>query len=43
MTETKQFGTFMTNCHPVVEEPAASVTNPGMLPISFATSVLRGL
>ena len=33
----------MTNCHSIVEELAASVTNPGMLPISFATSVLRGL
>ena len=33
----------MTNCHPIVEEIAASVTNPEMLPIAFATSALRGL
>ena len=31
----------MTNCHPIVEELASSVTNPEMLPISLATSVLR--
>ena len=35
--------TFMTHCHPVVEELAASVTHPEMLPIAWATSVLRGL
>ena len=33
----------MTNCHPIVEELESSSTNPGMLPISFATSVLRCL
>ena len=43
VTKTKQFGTFMTNCHPIVEELESHFTNPGMLPISFATSVLRGL
>ena len=37
VTKTKQLGTFMTNCHPIVEELAASVTNPEMLTISFAT------
>ena len=42
VTKTKQFGTFMTNCHPIVEELAASVPNPEMFPIAFATSVLRG-
>ena len=43
MTKTKQLGTFMTNCHPIVEELESSSTNPGMLPISFASSVMRGL
>ena len=43
VTKTKQFGTFMTNVHPIVEELAASVTNREMLRISFATSLLRGL
>ena len=42
-TKTEQFGTFMTYCHLIVEELESSSTNPGMLPISFATSVLRGL
>ena len=37
--KTEQFGPFMTNCRPIVEELAASVTNPEMLPIAFATSV----
>ena len=36
------FGARVTWRH-IVEEIAASVTNPEMLPISFATSVLRGL
>ena len=40
MTKTKQFGTFMTNCHPVVEELEPSSTNPEMLPISFATGAV---
>ena len=39
---TKPFGTFMTNCFLIVEELESSSTNPGMLPISSATSVLRG-
>ena len=42
MTKTKQFGTFMTSCHPIVEEFASNSTNLGMLPISFASSVVRG-
>ena len=33
----------MINRHPIVDELAASSTNPGMLRISFVTSVLRGL
>ena len=33
----------MTNCHLIVEELESSATNPGMLPISLATSVFRGL
>ena len=37
MTKTKQFGTFRNNFHPIVEELASSYTNPGFLPISFAT------
>ena len=41
--ESTQFGTFMTKCHPIVEELAASVTNPEVWPTSFATSALRGL
>ena len=41
--KTKLLGTFMTNCPPIAEELESSSTNPGMLPISFATSVLRGL
>ena len=32
----------MTNCYLIVEELESSSTNPGMLPISSATSVLRG-
>ena len=43
MTKTKQFGTFTTKCPPIVDELESSSTNPGMLPFSFATSVLRGL
>ena len=43
MTRTKQCGAFMTNCSPIVEELRSSSTNPGMLPVSLATSVLRGL
>ena len=43
VTKTKQFGAFLTYCHPIVEELGSSSTNPGMLPISFATSFLRGL
>ena len=43
MTTTKQFGTFVTNCHPIVEGLAARVTNHEKLPIAFRTSVLRGL
>ena len=42
LTKTKQFVAFMTKCHPIVEELAASDTHPELLPISFATSVLRG-
>ena len=41
MTTAKQFGTFMTKCHPTVEELAASGKNREMLPIAFATSLLR--
>ena len=37
VTKTKQCGTFMTNCHPIVDELESSSTNPGMLPIAFAT------
>ena len=33
----------MTNCSPIVEELRSSSANPGVLPVSFATSVLRGL
>ena len=33
----------MTNCHPIVEELESNSTNPWMLPISFATSVLPSL
>ena len=33
----------MTNCPPIVGELESSSTNPGMSPISFATSALRGL
>ena len=40
---TKQFGTFMTSCSPIVEEFRSSSTNNGVFPVSFATSVLRGL
>ena len=43
MTKTKQFGTFRTNCHLIVEELGAGGTITEMLPIAFATSVLRGL
>ena len=43
VTKTKQFGTFMTTSLPNVDELESSSTNPGMSPISFATSVLRGL
>ena len=43
MTKTKQVGTLMSSCHPIVEALVADVTNPEMLPLAFATSVLRGL
>ena len=43
VTKMKQFGTFMTNCHPIVEELAASVKNHEVSSIAFATSVVRGL
>ena len=43
MTKTKQFGTFLTKCPPIVEELESSSMNPGTSPILFATSVLRGL
>ena len=43
MTKMKQFGTFMANCHPIVEELAASVKNHEVSSVAFATSVLRGL
>ena len=43
VTKTKQFGTFMTNCSPIVEGLESSSTNPGTSPIVFATTVLRGL
>ena len=33
----------MTNSHPIVEEIDSSSTIPGILAISFATTVLRGL
>ena len=33
----------MTNCHPIVDELFSSFSNPEMVPISFAASVLRGL
>ena len=39
--KTKQFGTFMTHCHPIVEELESSSTNPGTSPILCVTSVLR--
>ena len=42
MAKTKQFGTFVTKCHPIVEE-LASVKNHEVSSIAFATSVLRGL
>ena len=29
VTKTTQFGTSLTNCHPIVEELATGVTNPG--------------
>ena len=32
VTETKQFGIFMTNCLPIVDDLQPSYTNPGMLP-----------
>ena len=41
VTKTKKFGTFMTNCRPNVEELESSVTSLEMLPVAFATSVLR--
>ena len=43
MTKTKQFGAFITNCSPIVEEFRSSSTNLGVLSVSFATAVLRGL
>ena len=33
----------MANCHPIVEQFESSSTNLGVLPIAFATSVLRDL
>ena len=33
----------MTDCHLIVEELESCSADPGMLPISFATSVLQGL
>ena len=41
MTKTKQFGTFLASGHLVVEGLAAGGTITEMLPIAFATSVLR--
>ena len=43
MTKTKQFGTFLASGHLIVEELGAGGTITEMLPIAFATSVLRGL
>ena len=42
MKKTKQFVAFMTNCSPIFDELRSSSTNPGVLLVSFATSVLRG-
>ena len=42
VTKTKQFGTFMTKCLPIVDVLESSSTNSGTSPISFATSS-RGL
>ena len=42
-TKTKQFGTFMTTCHPMLRNLNHLLQNPGTLPMSFASSVLRGL
>ena len=41
--KTKQFGTFMAKCHPIVEELPASVNNHEVSSIAFATSILRAL
>ena len=43
MTQTKQCGTFMTKCHPIVFILHQVLQFFEMLPIAFATSVLRGL
>ena len=43
MTKTKQFGTFMTICLPIVDELESSSPNLGTSPILFASSVQRGL
>ena len=43
VTKTEQFGAFMTNWSPIVEELESSSTNPGTSSFLFATSVLRGL
>ena len=39
VTKTKQFGAFMTNRSPIVEELDSSSTCPGTSPIVFATSI----
>ena len=39
--KTKQFGTFVTNCHPILEVLESSSTNLGIYPISFATQIVR--
>ena len=43
VTTTKQCGTFMINCHLIVEDLAASVKDHEVPPAAFATPVLRGL
>ena len=37
VTTTKQLGTFMTSCHPIAEELAASVKHHKVASIAFAT------
>ena len=39
MTKTKQFGTFMTNCPPIVEELESSSTNPGTSPVCLPRQI----